>query len=76
METSPGVISFALGPSPVPFLANVAPGPLLVPFSYQFVGFEPGGTYVTYGGLAVAGSNPFLPANQLSLAIQPFQFTP
>jgi hypothetical protein len=76
VETSPGVISFALGPSPTPFLANVTLAPLGVPFLYQFAGFEPAGTYFTYAGLAVAGSNPVLPASQLSLAIQPFQFTP
>jgi len=76
VEISPGVISFILGPFPIPFLANVTLAPLGVPFSYQFAGFEQAGTYFTYAGLAVAGSNPFLPANQLSLAIQPFQFTP
>jgi DNA-binding beta-propeller fold protein YncE len=76
VQPGPGTISITLGPSPVPFLSNVPLVPTIVQFSYQFAGFEPPGTYVTYAGLAVAGSNPFLPANQLSLAVQPFQFTP
>jgi len=71
---SPGVISIALGP--VPFLANVTLVPLTISFQYTFAGPEPVGTYFTYAGLTVAGTNPFLPADQLSLAIQPFQFTP
>jgi hypothetical protein len=76
VETAPGVISFALGLAPTPFLANVPLAPLGVPFAYQFAGFEPAGTYFPYAGLAVAGSNPFLPPNQLSLAVRAFQFTP
>ncbi len=75
VQTSPGVIAISMGPSPVPFLSNVTLVPTVVQFSYQFAGFEPSGTYLTYARLAVAGSNPFLPANQLSLAIQPFQYT-
>jgi hypothetical protein len=76
VQTSPGVISVALGPSPIPFLGNVLLVPTIADFSRLFTGSEPGGIYFTYAGLAVAGSNPFLPANQISLAIQPFQFTP
>jgi hypothetical protein len=76
VQTSPGVISVALGPSPIPFLANQTLGPLKVEFSFTFGGAEPVGTYFTFAGLAVAGSNPFIPANQLSLAVQPFQFSP
>jgi len=76
VQISPGVISVAIGPAPVPFLANATLAPLTVSFQYTFAGPEPVGTYVPYAGLMVAGSNPFLPANQLSLAIQPFQFTP
>ncbi len=73
---APGGISIALGPSPTPFMANVPLAALTVNFSHTFAGFEPVGSYFTYAGLAVAGSNPFLQGNQLSLAIQPFEFTP
>ena len=76
VEASPGVISIALGPAPIPFRANVTLTQTVVPFSYTFGGSEPAGTYFTYAGLAVAGSNPFVPANQLSLGVQPFQFAP
>lgn len=76
VQVSPGVISIALGPSPTPFLANVTLAPLGVPFSYISTGAEPVGTYFTYAGLVVAGSNPLQPANRLSLAVQAFQFAP
>jgi len=76
VKVSPGVFSVVLGPAPVPFLTNVTLASLAVPFAFTFTGAEPVGTYFTYAGLTVAGSNPFLPANQLSLSIQPFQFTP
>ena len=77
VESSPGVITFALAPSPIPLLANVTLTPLVVPFSYTFLGFEPVGTYITYAILAVAGSNPLQFENhQLSLAVQVFEFTP
>ncbi len=76
VQSAPGVISIALGPAPVPFLAGVTLAPLAVAFSFTFAGTEPPGTYFTYAGLAVAGSNPFVPTNQLSLGIQAFQFTP
>jgi hypothetical protein len=75
-QVSPGVITVALGPAPVPFLTNVPLAALVVPFGYTFTGAEPVGTYFTYAAIAVAGSNPFMPANQLSLAIQAFGFTP
>jgi hypothetical protein len=76
VESSPGVITFTLAPSPIPLLANVTLTPLVVPFPYTFLGFEPVGTYITYAILAVAGSNPLQPANQLSLAVRSFQFIP
>lgn len=71
-----GTIAFAFGPVPVPFLANVTLAPTVVPFSYTFTGTEPVGTYYTYAGLAVAGSDPLQAANQLSVGVQAFQFTP
>ncbi|MDD5559068.1 choice-of-anchor Q domain-containing protein [Candidatus Methylomirabilis sp.] len=76
VQVSPGVISIALGPAPVPFLANVPLTQTVVPFSYAFTGGEPVGTYFTYAGLTIAGSNPFESANQLNLGIQPFERTP
>jgi len=76
VQTSPGVISTVLGPSLVPFLTNQTLAPLAVPFNFTFAGAEPAGTYLTSALLAVAGSNPLLPANQLSLGVQPFQFSP
>ncbi len=76
VQVSPGVISVVLGPAPVPYLANVTLAPLVVPFAYTFTGAEPVGTYFTYAGIAVAGSDAFVPANQLALAIQAFQFNP
>jgi DNA-binding beta-propeller fold protein YncE len=76
VQSSPGVITTAIGPSPVPFQSNVTLIDTIVQFNYTFGGFEPTGTYFPYAGLAVAGSNPFVPANQISLAIRSFQFTP
>ena len=71
-----GTIAFALGPVPVPFSANVTLTPTVVPFSYTFSGGERVGTYRTYAGLVMAGSDPLQPANRLSLGVQPFEFTP
>jgi len=76
VQVSPGVISIALGPAPIPFLANATLTLTVVPFSYTFTGPEPAGTYFPYAGITVAGSNPFQPANRLSLAVQAFEFTP
>jgi hypothetical protein len=76
VQVPPGIVTFGLGPAPIPFQANVALTPLVVPFQYTFMGFEPVGTYFTYAGLVVVGSNPVLPVNQLALNIQPFQFSP
>ena len=76
MQVSPGVISVALGPSPIPFSTNVTLTQAVVAFSYTFNGFEPVGTYVMYAALVIAGSNPFVPANHLSVAVQSFQFAP
>ncbi len=73
-----GTIVFASpsGPVPVPFATNVTLTQTVVPFPYTFTGGEAVGTYYTYAGLAVAGSDPLQPANQLSVGTQPFQFTP
>jgi photosystem II stability/assembly factor-like uncharacterized protein len=76
IQVTPGVISTAVGPAPIPFLANVSLVPLVVPFSYTFTGFDVAGTYFTYAGLTVAGSDPLQPTNRLSLAVESFQFTP
>lgn len=73
---SGGTINFAFGPFPVPFATHVTLTPTVVPFAYTFTGTEPVGTYYTYVGLAVAGSDPLQAANQLSVGIQAFQFTP
>jgi hypothetical protein len=71
-----GTIAFAFGLVPVPFAADVPLTPTVVPFSYMFTGTEPVGTYFTYAGLAVAGSDPLQAANQLSVGVQAFQLTP
>ncbi|MDD5560353.1 hypothetical protein [Candidatus Methylomirabilis sp.] len=77
LQGSGGAISFTLGPTPISFLSNVTlSSELIVPFSYTFTGLEPVGTYFTYAGLAVAGSNPLQSSNQLSLGVQTFQFRP
>jgi len=66
-----------VGVVPVPYLTNVPLGaPLVVPFSSTFTGTEPPGAYFAYAGLAVAGSDPLVASNQLSLASQMFQFSP
>jgi hypothetical protein len=71
-----GAIALAFGPVPVPFSANMTLVPHVVPFSYTFAWSEPVGTYYTYAGIVAAGTAPLQPANQLSLAVQAFQFTP
>ncbi len=71
-----GAVSIALGRSPVPFSANVTLKDTFTSFSHTFTSTEPVGTYFAYAGLAAAGSNPFQAANQLSLGVQGFQFTP
>jgi len=76
VQVSPGVISVALSPSPIPFLANVTVTSLVAPFAYTFTGAEPVGIYFTYAGITVAGSDPFQAANRLSMEVQPCQFTP
>jgi hypothetical protein len=73
---SDGVISIALGPAPILFQANVPLTRSIVTFSHTFEGFEAAGTYSTYARLAIAGRNPLLPENQLSVAEQSFQFSP
>ena len=66
-----------LGLSPIPFSAGVALSqPMVIPFSYAFLGSEQGGTYFAFAGMAVAGSDPLQSANQLSLRIKAFQFAP
>lgn len=56
--SSPGAISLALGPLPIPFSANVPLVQAVVPFSYIFTGAEPAGTYFDYAGITIAGSDP------------------
>ncbi|MCZ7624560.1 MAG: hypothetical protein M5R38_00810 [Candidatus Methylomirabilis sp.] len=68
-------IVFVFDTVPVPFAANVTLAPTDVPFAYTFNGAEPVGTYFTYAGLAVAGSDPLQAANQLSVGVQAFQFS-
>lgn len=76
-QGSEGSITFTLGSAPTPFLAGVTlSSDLIVPFVYTFTGGEPIGTYVTYAGMAIAGSDPLQSANQLSLGVQIFQFMP
>jgi hypothetical protein len=70
------ILGLALGPLPIPFSANVPLVQTVVPFSYTFTGTEPAGAYFAYAGIAVAGSDPLQPANQLSVTIRAFQFTP
>ncbi len=77
VQVSPDIIAATFGPSPIPFLSNTSLSqPTVIPFSYAFLGSEPAGTYFTYAGLAVSGSDPLEPANQLSLAVREFQFSP
>lgn len=72
-----GLISTSFGPSPVPFLRNVQfTAEIVVPFSYVFVGTEYFGTYITYAGITIAGSDPFVPSNRLSLQVQSFDLNP
>ena len=72
-----GAVSIVLGRSPIPFSAGVALSqPMVIPFSYTFLGSEPVGTYFAFAGAAVAGSDPLQTINQLSLGIKAFQFTP
>lgn len=77
VQVSTGAISIVLGGAPVPFSAGVTLAqPVVVPFSYTFLGPEPVGTYFAFSGAAVAGSDPLQSINQLSLGIKVFQFTP
>ena len=76
VQTSPGVISTVLGSSLVPFSTSQTLAPLAVPFNFTFRGTEPTGTYLTSALLTVAGSNPLLATNQVSLGVQSFQFSP
>lgn len=76
VEGVQGVFSITLGPAPVPFRTNVTLSQTIIPFTYTFNGSEPAGTYFTYAGFAVAGSNPLNPTTQLSLTTRAFQFAP
>ena len=76
VQSAPGVISITLGPSPIPFLGTVTLVQTVVQFAYTFTGSESAGIYFPYACLAVAGSDPLISANQLSLGVQPFQFSP
>ena len=75
VEAPSGGISIVGGPSPIPIQANATISQAVVPFSYTFAGYEPVGKYVAYAALAIAGSNPLLPENQLSVAVQSFEFS-
>ena len=70
-----GGTAIALGPSTIPFQANVPLAQSVIRFSYTFEGFEPDGTYVSYARLTIAGRDPFVPENQLDEAVQSFRFT-
>jgi hypothetical protein len=76
VQLAPNVISIVSGPSPHPLVTNVPLTSGTVSAVHLFNGTEPVGTYYTYAALVVAGSNPFVPTNQLALAVQPFQFSP
>jgi hypothetical protein len=77
VQVSTSAVSIVLGSSPIPFSAGVALSqPMVIPFSYTFLGSEPVGTYFAFAGAAVAGSDPLQSINQLSLGIKAFQFTP
>jgi Right handed beta helix region len=76
VEEQPGVVGIVIGSTPVPFRANVTAVPLALPFEHEFGAFDQAGTYLAYAGLALAGSDPFLLANQVSLAVEPLLFTP
>jgi hypothetical protein len=76
VQASPGVIAFSVGPSPVPFLGNVTLAHTIVDFDYAFTGVEPLGIYFAYAGLVVAGGDPLVPANHISLAVRSFRFGP
>ena len=75
LQTPTGPVS-VLGPSPVPYLAGVTLTPAVITVTRTFLASDPVGTYFTYAGITVAGSDPFQAANQLSLGIQSFQFSP
>jgi len=76
VEQAPGAVAIVVDSTPVPFRANVAAVPLALPFAHEFGASDQAGTYLVYAGLALAGSNPFLLANQVSLAVKPLLFTP
>ena len=77
VRVSTSAVTIVLGSSPIPFSAGVALSqPMVIPFSYTFLGSEPVGTYFAFAGAAVAGSDPLQSINQLSLGIKAFQFTP
>jgi len=77
IEVSSGGMAVVVGSSPVPFLRNTSLSqPAVVPFSYAFLGSEPVGAYFAFAGSAVPGTDPVNPANQISLAVREFQFSP
>lgn len=73
VEAPSGEISIVGGPSPIPFQANATISQTVVPFSYTVAKYEPVGKYAPYATLAIAGSNPLLPEDQLSAAVRSFQ---
>jgi hypothetical protein len=76
VEVAPGQVGVVIGTVPVPYRSNVPAESRSVKYEYPFGGGEPVGTYFAYAAGTVAGSNPLLPQNQLSLAVQPFGFKP
>jgi hypothetical protein len=75
VEVTPGQLGVVFRTEPIPYRANSFDA-ILVEFEHTFGGAEPVGIYFTYAAVIVAGSDPFLPENQLSLAIKPFGFNP
>jgi hypothetical protein len=76
VESAPGRIAVVAASVPVRFRANAPAAALSVEFAYTYGGAEPAGTYHSYVAVVVAGTDPFLPENQLSLAVEPFTYSP
>jgi hypothetical protein len=76
VEVAANQIGVVIGPEPVPYRTNVPVEPLSVEFAYTFGGAESVGTYVAYAVVTAAGSDPLVPENQLSLAMEPLAFDP
>jgi hypothetical protein len=76
VESAPGRIDVVTASIPVRFRANVPAEALSAEFKYTYGGGEPGGTYHSYVAVVAAGGDPLLPANQLSLAVEAFTYSP